>query len=75
MNPAIVLALIQAVLSAAPQVAELVLKAKELITALFTAKVISKEQQDAMHLHVDSLAALYAAGIVPPAWKVEPDPE
>ena len=75
MNPAIILQLIQAVLSAAPQVAELVVKAKDLIAALFTAKVITKAQQDAMHLHIDALAALHAAGIVPPAWQVEPDPE
>ena len=75
MNPLIVLQLIQAVLVAAPQAVELVAKAKELITALFTAKVITKEQQDAMHLHIDALAALHAAGIVPPAWQVEPDPE
>lgn len=62
-------------MAAAPQVAELAVKAKELISALFTAKVISKQQQDAMHLHVDSLAALHAAGIIPESWKVDPDPE
>ena len=75
MNPLIILQLIQAVLVAAPQAVELVAKAKDLITALFTAKVITKAQQDAMHLHIDALAALNAAGIIPPAWQVDPDPE
>ena len=77
MSSAVLLAIqgITAILSSAPQAAELVVKAKEFITAMFTAGQISKEQQDALHLHVDSTVALAAAGIVPTWWQVEPDPE
>ena len=78
MNPALivtVIQLIQAMLTAAPKVAELVKQGKDLISALFTNKLISKEEQDAMHAWVDGLAAMHAAGIVPPHWTVEPDPE
>jgi hypothetical protein len=77
MNPAAILLVvqgIQAILTAAPQVAELVVKAKELIAALFQAKAITKEQQDAIFAHIDGLAALHNAGIVPLHWQVEPDP-
>ena len=77
MNPALVLQVIQlinAMLTAAPRVAELVKQGKDLITALFTAKLITKEQQDAMHAYVDGLAAMHMAGIVPQHWQVEPDP-
>ena len=65
---------INAALAAAPGAIEVITKAKELITALFTAKAITKEQQDAIHIQVDATAALVSAGIVPIAWQVEPDP-
>lgn len=78
MNPAAILLFIQglqALIAAAPKVAEIIGKAKDLITAMFTATLITKEQQDALHLHVDSLAALAAAGIILPHWQVEADPD
>lgn len=65
---------IQAAISAAPAVADIVVKAKDLIASLFGAKLISKEQQDAVHAHIDSLSALAKLGIIPDHWKVEPDP-
>lgn len=65
---------IQAAISAAPGVVDVVEKGKALITSLFTAKLISKEVQDALHAHIDAHAALVAAGIVPPHWQVDPDP-
>jgi hypothetical protein len=69
----IILAGIQAAISAAPQVAEVIAAAKNLLTSLFGAGVISKEQQDALHQWVDSHAALVQQGIEPPSWSVEPD--
>jgi len=74
MNIAIIIAGIQAAIAAAPGVIDIVAKAKDLITSLFTAKVIDKAQQDALHQHIDSIAALVASGIVPAHWTVEPDP-
>ncbi len=77
MNSAAILLILQAIeaaIAAAPKVIEIVVKAKEFITTLFTAGAISKEVQDAMHLSVDSKAALAQAGVVDPAWRVDPDP-
>lgn len=72
-----ILALIEglnAAISAAPKIADIVVKAKDLVASLFAAGVISKDKQDAIHLAIDARAALAAAGIVDPAWTVEPDP-
>lgn len=66
---------IQAAISAAPGVIDVFNKAKALITSLFAAGKITKAQQDAIHAHVDSIAAMVNAGIVPDAWTVEKDPE
>lgn len=70
----IIISGIQAAIGAAPGVVDIVEKGKALISSLFTAKVITKEQQDALHAHIDSLSALAVAGIVPLAWTVEKDP-
>jgi hypothetical protein len=78
MNSAIIFAIlegIKAAITAAPLAIEVVEKAKALISSLFTAKVITAEQQNALHLEVDAYAAMVAAGIVPLAWQVEPDPQ
>lgn len=65
---------IQAAIAAAPGVIAVVEKGKDLISALFTAGKITKEQQDALHARIDADAALAASGIVPPEFQVEPDP-
>ncbi len=77
LNPATILLILQAfeaAINAAPKVAELVIKAKDFITNLFSAGLISKEVQDAMHLRVDSRAAMALAGIIEEGWSVDPDP-
>ena len=66
---------ILAAIQAAPQVAEIITSAKALISALFTAKVITAEQQAALHVWVDNQAALAISGIVPPSWQVQEDPK
>ena len=66
---------VTAILGAAPQVAELYAKAKEFFTVLFTAGKITKQQQDAILLQIDAIKALVDAGITPPSWQVEPDPQ
>ncbi len=65
---------ILAAIQAAPGVIDVVNKAKDFITSLTGAKLITVEQQNALHAYVDAHAALVAAGITPPAWTVEPDP-
>jgi len=70
----VILAGIQAALTAAPAVVEIIKSAKDLITSLFTAKLITQDQQNALHAYIDAHAAMVAAGLTPPAWTVEPDP-
>ena len=66
---------IQAALAAAPGVIDVAVKAKALITALFTAGLITKAQQDATHANIDSYQAIWEAGVVPDGWEVRPDPQ
>jgi len=72
---ALVLQGLTALVAAAPQVEALVKQVKDLISALFTAKQITKAQQDAMMAQVDAIVALSQAGIVPSHWAVQPDPQ
>lgn len=65
---------ILAAIDAAPGVIEVVEKAKALITALFTAKVINADQQNILHATVDNRAATWLSGLRPPHWTVEPNP-
>jgi hypothetical protein len=66
---------IEAALAAAPGAIEVAMKAKALIEALFTAKAITKAQQDALFARVDSYCQMFAAGIVPDGWEVRPNPQ
>ena len=72
----IILQGILAAINAAPKAIEVISSAKQLIDALFAAKVFSLEQQASLKAYVDAHAALLASGIVVPslAWSVEPDP-
>jgi hypothetical protein len=77
MNPATILLIIQGVqaaIAAAPQVVEVAQKGKDFITSLFTAGLISKDQQDKIHAHVDAVCAAALAGQELPEWTVEADP-
>lgn len=78
MSPATILLLIQgieAAIAAAPKAMDVITKAKDFITAMFTAGAISKAQQDALHLRIDSMQALALAGVIPDHWQVQPDPQ
>lgn len=75
MSISVIVQAIIAAISAAPQIEELVVKTKEWVTALFTSKVITAEQQAALHQHVDSVAAMAKAGMWPSHWTIEPDPK
>jgi hypothetical protein len=71
--PLILKGLLMAI-SAAPQITELVAKAKEFFGALFASGLITREQQEALFLRIDAHCALVNAGIVEPEFLVEPDP-
>ena len=70
----LVLSGIQAALAASPAVANLVIQAKDWITALFSAGVITRAQQDALHGVCDAHQAAVLAGQRPDALVVDPDP-
>jgi hypothetical protein len=65
---------IQAAIQAAPQVKEVIDAGKQMISSLFTANVITKEQQDTLHAQVDQIADDFANGRIPSSWLVKPDP-
>ena len=58
---------------AAPTVVEVAKKAKALITNLFSAKLIDKDTQNALHAHIDAVCSAAKAGQLGPEWEVEPD--
>lgn len=77
MTPAAISLILQGILAAidaAPKVVAIVDAGKNLISALAGNKLLTPEQQNALHAYVDAHAALRAAGITPPGWAVEPDP-
>jgi hypothetical protein len=77
MTPATILLIvqgIQAAIQAAPTVEAIVSQAKQFISSLFTAGLIPKETQDAIHAYVDAVCAAALAGQEPPQWQVEADP-
>lgn len=78
MNTAAVLAIIkyvQLAIAAAPDIEKAVVDAKNFITQLFQAKLITADQQNAIHSHIDAIALLFKAGQeLPEHWRVEPDP-
>lgn len=65
---------IRLAIQAAPQAVDILKKAKAFITSLFSAGLITKEEQQRAHDHLDALQAAALAGEVPPHWQVDPDP-
>lgn len=65
---------ITAVISAAPQIEAAVESAKNYITSLFEQGLITVDQQNAVHAHVDAVAVAVASGTPLPEWVVAPDP-
>jgi hypothetical protein len=70
----LLLGIITQVIASAPQIAQAVSTMKDLIAALFGAKLITKAQQDALMAYCDANQQMALAGIRPAAWQVEPDP-
>jgi len=69
-----ILAGLQAAIAATPDVIKTVQSAKALIDGLLEGKVITVAQQQALHAHIDSIAALAKTGVFPAHWQVEADP-
>ncbi len=62
---------IQLAMKAAPALTEIYDEGKALIASLFTAKLITKDQQDALMTWADAHQAAVLAGEIPPEFKVE----
>ena len=72
---ALVIKYVQLALASAPLIEKAVVDAKNFITQLFEAGLITVEQQTLIHAHIDAVAVVFAAGRdLPSHWTVEPDP-
>ena len=65
---------IQAAIAAAPEIASIMTAAKDFVSSLFGAGVITAAQQDALHAHIDDLVFALLNGNEPPEFTIEPDP-
>ncbi len=65
---------LQVALSAAPQVSKLIVQTKEIVETLFTAGVITAQQQTDLNNYVDAVCTAALRGEVAPEWQVEADP-
>jgi len=74
MNAIAIMGLINSALAASPDVVRLAAKFKDFIDAMFSAGVISKDDQDKLHAAVDERCAARLRGELLPHWQVEPDP-
>lgn len=70
-----IMAAIQGALVIAPDVFEAALAARQFIASLFTARVLTAAEQNALFGRVTELCVARLKGEVPPHWRVEPDPE
>ncbi len=73
-NPILLMAAIQSGLAAAPDVLRFAVTAKSFIEGLFTAKVLSADEQNQLFAFVDERCAARLRGELPKHWQVEPDP-
>lgn len=64
-----------AALTAAPQITELVVKAKDFFASLAGNGLITAEQQDQVDARIDQIVEAAKQGRLPASWDVEPDPE
>jgi len=70
---ALILAGVNAVLTAAPDVVAVAEKVKQTINRLFTAGVISADEQNRLHAHCDDHMNARLRGEKPPELEIEPD--
>ena len=66
---------IQGAIAIAPDVIEAAAAARQFIAALFSAKVLTADEQNTLFGRITELCAARIRGELPPHWKVEPDPK
>lgn len=77
MSPATILLLVQLAqmaIASAPQIEVAVKAAKDAFTGLFSDGVITTDQQNELHAHVDAIGLAVVGGQTPPEFQVQPDP-
>lgn len=74
MNPLAILQLIEGAMALAPQLASDVTWVKNFLEGLFTAKLITAEQQNLIFVACQGIQARVLLGAKMPAWEVDPDP-
>lgn len=74
MDISLIVSLLQGLISNAPQIYKAAADAVAFVEALFSAKLITADQQNALHDHVDAIILARLKGEPPPHWQVEPDP-
>jgi hypothetical protein len=72
--PLLIVQAVMAALAAAPQAVELANAAREFVTQLFKAGLITKEVQDATFDYVNAVTKMHRLGIISPSFQVQPDP-
>jgi hypothetical protein len=70
-----IIAILQLLAKAGPDLAALYEKARDWFTMLFKGGIITREQQQALMNWADAHEKAVLAGEVPPELQVEPDPE
>lgn len=69
-----ILAIVQGIIAAAPVGIEIAKEIEAFLQLCFSAKLISKTEQDAIRAYAEGQYALMAAGLIEPCLVVEPDP-
>lgn len=69
------MAAVQGLMNVAPDVIAFAGKAKQWVDDLFSQKMISAEQQNALHARVTEICRAALLGQEPSHWQVEADPE
>lgn len=69
-----IMAAIQGAITIAPDVIEAAMAARQFVAALFTAKVLTAEEQNALFANITTLCTARLKGELPSHWKVEADP-
>jgi hypothetical protein len=65
---------VMAAVQAAPAAVALANSAREFVTQMFVAGLISKEVQDATFTYCDAVCGAAKVGVVPASFQVRPDP-
>lgn len=74
-DPLLIIQGVMAAVAAAPRAVALANSAREFVSQMFQEGLVSKEVQDATFQYCESISAAAKAGIIPPSFQVQPDPE